>query len=238
MTATTANTIEPAFAEKLLTCFNDPQAYGVHFLFNEFWGSAPNEVIAKYEADFSRLPQQKQFVEAQYFADPVSLDHLKACAPGTVGNAYYHFIADNGLEANLATNYRMLHDAMAMSGKLDRMPENLRYAVIRGFQLHDLLHVLTGYEATPAGEIALQAFCLAQIRFPYFGMWMSVTTTRMTLLDPDAIQPMMDAITDGWQFGRTAKNIQFGRWEDQFDRPLADVRREFGLDRSAIALAA
>lgn len=221
--------IDREFGEKLLTCFDDPQEYGVHLLFNEWWKYAPQEAIDKYAADFARLPQQKEFAEARWFAENVSLDELKEYAPGTIGRAYYHFIADNNLEANLATNYKMLHDMMRSQGNLDRMPEDLNYAIIRGFQIHDLLHVLTGYEATADGEIALQAFCLAQIRFPYFGMWMSVVTARMTYLDPDQILPMMDAISEGWQYGRTTDNLQFERWETMLDRPLAEVRREYNI---------
>ena len=221
--------IDRGFGEKLLTCFDDPQQYGVHLLFNEWWEVAPEEALRKYEADFQQLPQQRQFDEERYFAEPLTLDQLKEYVPGTLGRGYYHFIADNNLEANLATNYKMLHDMMQQSGKLDRMPENLRYAIIRGFQIHDLLHVLTGYEATPGGEIALQAFCLAQIRFPYFGMWMSVVTTRMTLLDPDMIVPTMDHVSEGWQYGREAKNLQFEKWEEKLDRPLAELRQEYGL---------
>ena len=222
--------IDREFGEKLLTCFDDPQNYGVHLLFNEWWASAPQEAIDKYEADFEALPRQKAFDEARWFAPNLSLEDLKAFKPGTVGRTYYHFIADNSLEANLATNYKMLHDMMRQAGNLDRMPDSLNYAIIRGFQIHDLLHVLTGYEATPDGEIALQAFCLAQIRFPYFGMWMSNVTTRMTLLDPDMIVPTMDAVSEGWQYGRRTNNLQFERWEDQLDRPLAEVRHDYNID--------
>ena len=222
-------TIDREFGEKLLTCFDDPQKYGVHMLFNDWWRYAPQEAIEKYAADFARVPQQKEFGQARWFAPNHSLDELKEHQPGTVGRGYYHFIADNDLEANLATNYQALHDFMKTQGNLDRMPDDLNYAIIRGFQIHDLLHVLTGYEATPEGEIALQAFCLAQIRFPYFAMWMSVSTSRMTFLDPDQIVPLMDAIGEGWQYGRSTKNLQFERWETMLDRPLAEVRREYDI---------
>lgn len=224
-------TIDREFGEKLLTCFDDPGSYGVHQLFNDWWSVAPDEVLEKYDADFEGRADQKAFYEEHFFAKKKSMEELKAYAPGTLGRGFYHFIVDNGLEENIARNYKLLHDAMRLTGKLGRMSKQQQYAIIRGFQLHDLFHVLTGYEATSEGEIALQAFCLGQIRFPYFGMWMSVTTTRMTLLDPDAIVPMMDAISDGWSFGRRAKNIQFERWEDQFDRQLSDIREEYDLVR-------
>ena len=55
------------------------------------------------------------------------------------------------------------------------MPHELNYAIIGGFQIHDILHVPTGYTPAPIHELALQAFCLTQLQFPYFGMW---TSTR------------------------------------------------------------
>ena len=135
----------------------------------------------------------------------------------------------NGLEKNLAIGYRALHEAMKARGALDGMPEPFQYAVLRGFQIHDFLHVLTGYDSSRRGELALQAFCLAQIRFPYFGMWLSVVTTRMTFLEPDVIQPAMDAIAAGWSAGRRVANLQFGRWEERVEQPLDALRRELRI---------
>ena len=113
---------------------------------------------------------------------------------------------------------------------LDGMPAQLRYAMLRGFQLHDLIHVVTGYGPSPLDEISLQAFCLAQLQFPYFAMWISVVTTRMTFIDPTSIVPLMDAITQGWHFGRHVDNLQLQRWEDHLDRPLTLLRRTHGVD--------
>jgi ubiquinone biosynthesis protein Coq4 len=109
------------------------------------------------------------------------------------------------------------------------MPEQMKYAVIRGFQLHDILHVITGYTPRPPDELSLQAFCLAQLQFPYFGMWMATTTSNMTFLQPDAIVPIMDAISRGWQYGRSVKNLQFEKWEAMFEEPLAEVRPRYGI---------
>lgn len=221
--------LDRTFAAELLKTFDDPDSHGVHVLFNQWWKHAPQSAIENYLTDFESLPDQKAFVAANHFAAPVSLEALAAAKEGTLGHGYYHFIVDNNLEKNLAMNYRAFHESLSAAGHLDRMPAPMRYAIIRGFQLHDLMHVLTGYESSGFGELALQAFCLAQIRFPYFGMWMSVTTTRMTFLHPEAITGTMDAISHGWSYGRAAKNIQFGRWEEQFERPLADIRAEYGL---------
>ena len=116
---------------------------------------------------------------------------------------------------------------------LDGMPEPMRYAVLRGFQTHDFLHVLTGYDSSSRGEITLQAFSLAQLQFPYFAMWMSVVATRMTFVDPHMITPMMDSITDGWQLGRTTPNLMTEKWESMLGEDLSALRTRYGLgDRS------
>lgn len=221
--------IDRDFAQFLLRTFDDPNQYGVHQLFNDWWRYAPDSVKARYVADFESIPQQRQFLEAAYLPEPVPLDQLARCAEGTLGHTYWRFIVDNHLEKNIAVNYRKFHDHLVAQGALDGMPEQIRYAIIRGFQTYDLQHVVTGYDSSPRGEITLQAFCLAQIRFPYFAMWMSVVTTRMTFIDPDSIVPIMDSITAGWQLGRRVRNIQFGQWETRFDDQLTDIRREYGL---------
>ena len=163
--------IPPEFAQKLLRTIEDPNDYGVHLLFNDFWSHAPDDVIAKYAADCERDEALAAFIADEYYGEPVTVKRLAGCAAGTLGHALHGFITVNGLEEKLATNYKAFHEALAQNGLLDRMPVQLHYAVIRGFQLHDFLHVVTGYGPSPRDEIALQAFCLAQMRFPYFAIF-------------------------------------------------------------------
>ena len=222
-------TLHPEFVANLVRTFNDPDEHGVHMLFNEWWAHAPHATIEGYLEGIRATPGAKEFLEERFFAPQITLEDLGAMPEGSVGRGYHEFLTRNGLEKNLATNYEMLHDFMAKSGQLDRMPDDLKYAIIRGFQIHDILHVITGYTPSGLDELALQAFCLAQLQFPYFGMWMSTTTTRMTFLEPHAIVPVMDAISSGWRRGRSVSNLQLERWEERFAEPLASVRPRYGL---------
>ncbi|MFN8642691.1 MAG: Coq4 family protein [Candidatus Binatia bacterium] len=230
-------TLHPELVERMVRTFNDPDAHGVHLLFNKWWPHAPAATIARYLDGFRAVPGAEAFLAERYLAEPVALAALAAMPAGSLGRGYHDFLTANGLEENLATNYRLLHDHMAGAGRLERMPAELRYAVIRGFQVHDILHVVTGYTPSRADELALQAFCLAQLQFPYFGMWMATTTTRMTFLHPETIVPVMDAITDGWRYGRAVPNLQFERWEALFEEPLATVRARHGIAPAGRAAA-
>lgn len=222
-------TIDREFAEYLLRAIDDPQQYGVHQLFNDWWRYAPEEVKEKYVADFRTKPELGVVLSERYFSEPHDLEALGALPDGSLGRGFHDFIVENNLEKNIAMNYRTFHKMLEGAGVLDGMPDEIRYAVLRGFQTHDLQHIVTGYPSTPRGEIALQAFCLAQLRFPYFAMWMSVVTARMTFIDPDSIAPIMDAITEGWQFGRQVESLAFERWESMLEEPLADLRPRYGI---------
>lgn len=231
--------INDEFGQLLLTTFNDPAKNGVHLLFNQWWQHAPDEVKDAYVTNFTNDPRYAEFLGEAHYAEPLDLAEMSALPQRTLGRSYHDWIVENNLTAAIATNYRQFHEMLEAAGQLDGMPEPMKYAVLRGFQTHDFQHVVTGYDSSGRGEIALQAFGLAQLQFPYFAMWMSVITTRMTFIDPNMITPMMDAITDGWRLGRHTPNIQCEKWETMLDQPLDQVRARYDLDPGGVvALAA
>ncbi len=230
--------IDRVFGEKYLTCTDNFYDYGVHLLFNEWWDTAPVDAVEKYVAAIEEHAEQGPLAQARWYAEPFSLSQLEGYAAGTLGAEWLAFMVENDLVERLALGYRELHEEFAASGKLDKMPEVLQYKVLRGYQTHDIHHVLTGYGATPFDELALQSFQLAQMDFPYSAMTLATIMGHATLVDPLLIKPAMDAITDGWAYGRRARSIQFVAFEQMLDRPLTDLRREFGLGREAVALPA
>lgn len=223
--------IDRDFAEKFLLAADAPLDYGVYLLFHDWWAEAPQEAIDAYSRELASIPEAAPLLASRFIAEPLSLERLEACAPGTLGHAYRRFILDNALEQNLGRNYRAFNEELTRSGKLDRLPPDLSYMMVRGFQIHDFLHVLTGYEATNWGELALAAFYLAQLRFPYHAMRVAVTTAHMAFVRPGLIVDAMDAFVDGWSFGRSASNLNFERWEDELDTPLEVLRARMKLNR-------
>ena len=218
------------FADRFLRAVDRPLEYGVYFLFHDYWAEAPQAAIDAYMAELGGIPGAQDFMAKRHLAAPLEVERLEACAPGTLGHGYLRFIVDNDLLANLARDYRAFNEELTTSGKLDRLPEDMSYTIVRGFQIHDFVHVLTGFDSSLMGELAAAAFHFAQLRFPYHAMRMAVTTAHMAFIRPNIIVESMDAIVAGWTLGRSSRNLHFERWEDELDTPIDELRERMGID--------
>jgi len=207
----------------------------IHLMFNEWWRHAPDDVVRTYVDSLTTDPDLANLVSGEQYAPPVVLDDLRRLPDGSFGRAYCDWLVDNDLNPEIAIDYRRWHLELAAAGELDDMPEPVRHAVVRLFQTHDFQHVVTGYGSCPQGEIAMFAFCLAQIRFPYFAMWVSAIAAHICFLEPELIESMMDAIADGWQLGRSVGNIQAVQWEEMLAEPLPEVRERYGITPTPLA---
>ena len=115
--------VDRCFAERFMRAVDRPMEYGVYFLFHDWWAQAPQRAIDAYQAELNAIPEARAFIDRQFIAEPIALERLQDCAPGTLGAGYYRFVIDNKLEKNLATNYRTFNEELHQSGKLDRLPE-------------------------------------------------------------------------------------------------------------------
>ncbi len=217
------------FAEKFMTAVDRPFDYGVYYLFHDWWAEAPQEAIDAYHQELMAVPGAREFIDNQFLSEPLKLADLEGCATGTLGEGYYRFLTDNGLAENLAVDYRKFNEKLSAKGALDRLPADISYMIVRGFQIHDFLHVLTGFSSKPLGELAQATFHFAQLRFPYHAMRVAVTTGHMAFVNPGATAAAMDAMVDGWVCGRSAKNTHFTIWEDELNTPLDDLRARMSI---------
>jgi ubiquinone biosynthesis protein COQ4 len=207
----------------------DPVHNGVPELHFRFWRAGDERARESYLERFRADAAAMAWFEEGFLGDDPDFDELLAMREGTLGCEYARHIVDNGLSRTLARDYRTAHEGLAAAGKLDGMPVEVQYATVRGFQIHDLFHVVTGYRTDGWGEMALQAFTLAQRQLPYSAMWMAGLTTQMTFLRPGMTVPVMDAISHGWQLGRAAKPLTYTKWEHLFDVPVVQLRLAYDI---------
>ena len=140
--------------------------------------------------------------------------------PNTLGYAYRAFLR---------------HQNMSVAGLMDLaaspldlpLPEDEAYAEERARVMHDLWHVVTGYDAGTTGEVCLMAFRCAQVGHLAF----RILTLFMLLKPPAHPQkaPIRRAIVEGWRRGKTAAWLRAADWEALLPMDLADVRRLLAL---------
>ena len=221
--------MDDKLAVNFIRLIDDSAANGVPEMHFRFWRRADHSARNEYLEGFRSDSDAMAWFADGYLGDDPDFDTLLGLPADTLGFQYARHIVDNNLSRTLARDYRSAHESLDAAGRLDDMPVEVKYAVVRGFQIHDYFHILTGYLTDGRGEMALQAFTLAQRRLPYSSLWMATLTSQMTFKHPRMTDAVMDCITDGWQRGRTARNLNYTRWEERLSERVDDLRAEYGL---------
>ena len=221
--------MDDKLAVNFIRLIDDSAANGVPEMHFRFWRRADHSARNEYLEGFRSDSDAMAWFADGYLGDDPDFDTLLGLPADTLGFQYARHIVDNNLSRTLARDYRSAHESLDASGRLDDMPVEVKYAVVRGFQIHDYFHILTGYLTDGRGEMALQAFTLAQRRLPYSSLWMATLTSQMTFKHPRMTDAVMDCITDGWQRGRRARNLNYTRWEERLRERVDDLRAEYGL---------
>ena len=140
----------------------------------------------------------------------------------TLGREFERYFTAAGLDVDMVRE-----SAFIEAHK--RRGEDVGYVAERGYQLHDLFHVLTGYDTSPLGEIRVVSFTVAQTPAPYPALTIAMRLLQSSLYRPELLPHLLDATAEGWALGRRAKPLISVHWEDHWERPLMELRAEFDL---------
>jgi ubiquinone biosynthesis protein COQ4 len=152
---------------------------------------------------------------------------LAQFAPGTVGAAYRAFIAPRNLSAyGLAEESRKLPDV-----NIDAAHPVAWYAR-RLRDIHDVWHVLTGYNTDALGEACVVAFSYAQTRNFGFGFIALAAMHQFEKLKRG--QPYFKAIAQGYRRGKAAAWLPAEDYDALFAEPLEDARKRLKITPAPI----
>jgi ubiquinone biosynthesis protein COQ4 len=221
--------IDPKLLSAWLETVEEPEGDSIsksHLLFYELADEAAKQ---NYYDAYKSNPVLHHFVENPYVPADFEFDSLGSLPEGSLGYVYFRHIRDKGLNHIEMKDYPNYRKVLEQAGGARGMPQELVYTTFRSRQIHDLTHILAGYGIDHYGELAVQAFTLAQFKRPYPILLISAATTHAAFNRPDRLETYMDAIADGWTKGKKAKNLLVGRWEELFDRPLIELQHEYNL---------
>jgi len=94
---------------------------------------------------------------------------------------------------------------------------------------HDIHHVVSGFGTREEGEGGVLAITAVQIGFPAFVVLNTAASFGSFRLRPERYALVSEAIARGGAIGLQCAPFCVQRWEEGWERPLADWRRELGL---------
>jgi len=186
--------------------------HSVADLVDNFSGSEP---MASSLARFRALPGGEALLQEAPPPLVLDLEALGSLPPGTLGHVVARVLSSLGYDPDFArsrptdTAERWLTQRIATS--------------------HDIHHVVSGFGTVPEGEAGVLAITAVQIGYPAFVVLNTAASFSTFRLHPERHAAMSEAIARGGAIGLECAPFCVQRWEQGWDRPLADWRRELGL---------
>ena len=175
---------------------------------------ANHEVSAAAITYLKSHPEIAQLFEEQYIAPTPNLEALLKLPEDSLGFAYASHMRSANLDPEFYRKVELI--------------DEWNYLALRMRQTHDIWHTVTGFGTDSPGEIGLQAFTLAQNRSPLAVMLIAAITLNMIKMNSD-LNPLVRVIQQGYDLGYQAKPFLAQKWEEAWEKPLADWRSELNV---------
>lgn len=169
--------------------------------------------VTRELTDFvARDPAVAAMINERYLRPVPDTDKLRTLPKGTLGREYCDHLDSMGFDPDY---YR----------KID-VRDDTDYIMMRIRQTHDVWHVVTGFTTTPLGEICVKAVELAQTHRPMAAAICAGGIFRYMLHTPEQYAACLHSISIGYQLGLRARPLLAMKWEEHWDRPVTELRRE------------
>lgn len=163
-------------------------------------------------------PAIAPLIQERYWGHWPSQEDLRMLPPKSLGHAYASWFANAGGQA--------LPDPVIQTGSDGDdtwLHQRVRHT-------HDLWHVVCGCPLTEAGEAALSAINVMQLRWPGSAMLLGADLLHRCLEGPTSEGPDVgEAVAYGLELGRRCAPLLAQRWEEGWAWPLAVWRERLGI---------
>lgn len=166
--------------------------------------------------DYKPAPAVKeQLGDLEGYFPKTDMPVLRTLPDGSLGREYARFLDAQGIEPFVFS--------ADIKQRFAKETHAIRYLVT-----HDLHHMLGGFDAGLAGEAGVLAFTVGQKTFGSVPLLMLQLFLAM-LLSPTNMFRLWKNVRRGYKMGKGAKLLIGERIEEQYERPLADVRADYAI---------
>ena len=164
-------------------------------------------------------PAIAPLMRERYWGAWPSQADMRSMAPDSLGHAYSSWFSGAGGQP--------LPDPVLQAG----IDGDDTWIHQRVRHTHDLWHVVCGCPPTSAGEAAISAINVMQLRWPGSAMVLGADLLHRCLEGPNPGQvDVGQAVAYGLELGRMCAPLLAQRWEEGWHQPLADWRAQLGID--------
>ncbi|MBD2041619.1 Coq4 family protein [Microcoleus sp. FACHB-672] len=165
-------------------------------------------------------PEVAQIIQERYLAPSPDIEALLKYPENSLGYAYASYIKEAGFDPNF---YRKL-----------KVEDDVSYIVLRIRQTHDIWHIVTDFSVDVVGELGLKAFELAQTRRTMSAVLLAGGLLSTLFKAPEGLDSLLDRIAVGYRMGAKAKPFLAQKWEEHWDKPLSEWRKELGVEPMSV----
>ena len=159
--------------------------------------------------------------EAKSIPPLLQLTEIESCDPGSLGHSLYRMLVDNGYDAEVLDR-----DAIGLAN----LEPAIRYLNTRILQMHDVWHLVAGYQTTSLHEIAISSFQLAQFGHNYSAMFLATVATMSQSNSPEAFNLMMTIFSESWRHGRQTPSFMPINFEAEWNTPITEIRQRYRIE--------
>ena len=143
---------------------------------------------------------------------------LKSTVPlGSVGAAFAKFVADNGITP------------LSVSQRVREEVAPLNLVAARYVLVHDMFHVLLGFDISRPGELAVWSFVAEQRYSPSYARAAALARLLYPIAQPSALSALALHRRQAVQLAKVCPCLIGRPLEQYWSLPLQEVRRELGI---------
>ena len=164
---------------------------------------------------FRQLPGGAALMDQRYPPLQPDIAHLSQLPKGSLGQRYAQLITSLGYDPEFFRPRPVDTEAQWLTQRIATT--------------HDIHHVVSGFGTGPQGESGVLAITASQIGFPAYVLLNSAAALASFRFQLERFEGISRAISHGHAIGRQAQCLALARWEEGWDKPIAQWRQELGI---------
>lgn len=146
----------------------------------------------------------------------IDLEQLSHLPEGTLGYEYAQHMQQNGIQP--------LEISDDLRAEAERHPFALRYTIT-----HDIFHILLEFDTSYVGEMGVFGFTVGQNYTKALNLAYPLIRSLFVMIKPRQAKAIFASARRGKELGKQAACLLAYRFEENWARPIADIRAELGL---------